>query len=323
MKGASIIFDTNAYIEFCNKYALDLNLVLREVDNLRAKERLLNIENFAAPSTLLELISHLASPSDPFYGVSKCSLLSLYRHTKTENSLYIKIIADSETLLAKYLFNYDYQELVQKWKEIANLIAQIYNSPDDNNIARMRSDILQISHFVLNVENQFISDMFKFVVKGLNSSATDWAPLVNDAKTKRRFLDFINSEVAIIDLAKMYVIKTCIIAGIEPRDINIEILAEKVRSNFPAALKIYMIILKRIAETGCDITKGSRRNWVWDMQLLFYITPNSLLNKRIILVSSDRDIRKAAQISRMSNSVIRLNDYLEFSARGQANLDIT
>jgi len=310
MRNASVIFDTNAYIEFCENYDLNINLVLHEIENLRTKERMLNIDSFAAPPVLLELFAHLADPDDPFYERCKCSLLTLYHHTTIENSLDIRIIADSESLLARLLFNYEYRELIQKWKEIANLLAQIYNRPDENNIARMRNDIRQISQYVQDEENQFVSDMFDFVVKGLNSSATDWAPLVNDEVTKTRFLRFINSEEAIMDLAKMYVIKTCSIAGIRHSNVDMDTLAEKVKSTFPAALKLYMSILKRIAETGCDITQRSRRNWIWDIQLLFYVTPTTLINKEIFLVSSDRDIIKAAEMGGRRNNVIRLNDYL-------------
>ena len=310
MRNASVIFDTNAYIEFCENYDLNINLVLHEIENLRTKERMLNIDSFAAPPVLLELFAHLADPDDPFYERCKCSLLNLYRHTTIENSLDIRIIADSESLLARLLFNYEYRELIQKWKKIANLLAQIYNRPDENNIARMRNDIRQISQYVQDEENQFVSDMFNFVVKGLNSSATDWAPLVNDEVTKTRFLRFINLEEAIMDLAKMYVIKTCSIASIRHNNVDMDTLAEKVKSTFPAALKLYMRILKRIAETGCDITQRSRRNWIWDIQLLFYVTSTTLINKEIFLVSSDRDIIKAAEMGGRRNNVIRLNDYL-------------
>lgn len=310
MRNASVIFDVNAYIEFCENYNLNINLVLHEIENFRTKERMLNIDSFAAPSVLLELFAHLADPDDPFYERCKCSLLTLCRHTTIENSLDIKIIPDSESLLARLLFNYEYRELIQKWKEIANLLAQIYNRPDENNLARMRNDIRKISQYVRDEENQFVSDMFNFVVKGLNSSATDWTPLVNDEVTKTRFLRFINSEEAIMDLAKMYVIKACSIAGIGHSNVDMDTLAEKVKSTFSAPLKLYIMILKRIAETGCDITQRSRRNWIWDIQLLFYVTPTTLINKEIFLVSSDRDIIKAAEMGGRRNNVIRLNNYL-------------
>ena len=310
MRNASVIFDTNAYIDLCGNYELDSNLILNEIENLREKERMLNIDSFAAPPVLLELFAHLADPDDPFYEKCKCSLLTLYCHTNIENSIAIRIIADFESLLAKLLFNYEYRELIRKWEDITNLLAQIYNRPGENNIDRMRNDIRQISQFVQDVENQFVSDMFNFVVKGLNSSATDWAPLVNDEVTKRRFLRFLNSEEAIMDLAKMYVIKTCSIVGIRHSNVDIDSMAEKVKSSFPAALKLYMSILRRIAETGCDITQRSRRNWIWDIQLLFYVTPTTLMNKEILLVSSDGAIIRAAEMGGRRNNVIRLNSYL-------------
>jgi len=310
MRNASVIFDTNAYIDLCGNYELDSNLILNEIENLREKERMLNIDSFAAPPVLLELFAHLADPDDPFYEKCKCSLLTLYCHTNIENSIAIRIIADFESLLAKLLFNYEYRELIRKWEDITNLLAQIYNRPGENNIDRMRNDIRQISQFVQDVENQFVSDMFNFVVKGLNSSATDWAPLVNDEVTKRRFLRFVNSEKAIMDLAKMYVIKTCSIVGIRHSNVDIDSMAEKVKSSFPAALKLYMSILRRIAETGCDITQRSRRNWIWDIQLLFYVTPTTLMNKEILLVSSDGAIIRAAEMGGRRNNVIRLNSYL-------------
>ncbi|UCE38914.1 MAG: hypothetical protein JSW00_06740 [Thermoplasmata archaeon] len=241
------------------------------------------------------------------------SIATSYLHSKFQESDDFRILADAESLLAKSLFNYENIALIQRMNQLAKLAYQIFVNPEENNVNKFRSDFESISNYVNSVRRQFIYDILNFVILNLNPSAKDWNPLKDDDKKRRDFLNYLNSGNAISDLAKMQVIKACAVAKIDPRKVDIKKRSEFVKKYFSAPLYLYIEILKKIAMSGCNLLnpKERRWNWVWDMQILFSATISTLNNKKVLLITTDSEMLKAAENACLSNNVIRLKEYLE------------
>jgi hypothetical protein len=86
-----------------------------------------------------------------------------------------------------------------------------------------------------------------------------------------------------------------------------ESFTRKVEQNFPAPFQLYLEIRKRYIENPkLDITTGSKRNWFWDNDMLFYISKN-IPN---VLVTDDKAMLTAAATAGLSGKTKRLEDYL-------------
>ena len=57
--------------------------------------------------------------------------------------------------------------------------------------------------------------------------------------------------------------------------------------------------------SGFDITKGNRENWVWDFQMLLYISKSS----SNILVTDDKPMNDAAKEAGVKEKILKLQDY--------------
>jgi len=310
MKNLSVIFDTNAYREFSYYFGGDFSEIVNNMEKLVYIERKKEIEAYISPPVLLELFSHLANPNDRAYKNCKYSVIASYIHSKFQESDDYRILADSESTLAKLLFNYEDTALIQKWKVLGNYAYQIFINEDESNINKFRKYFELIAEYVGEVEEQFLSDIFNFVVLRLNPSAINWKPLINEKGKRKAFLNYLNSGNSISGLALMQVYKACNIAKIDPRKIKLDNYTDKAKNAFSAALTLFNEILKRIAESGCNLRNKNRRNWIWDIQILFSVTNNTLNNKNVMLITTDRDMLKAAQDVRLGSNVLRLKEYL-------------
>jgi len=86
---------------------------------------------------------------------------------------------------------------------------------------------------------------------------------------------------------------------------------EVVLQTFATPLHLYREIVKRIIETGCDLTKKSRRNWIWDFQIAFVPGANHIVGGQAVrLITGDQDIVAAAVKAGCGDSVSSLEEYL-------------
>ncbi|HJY63398.1 MAG TPA: hypothetical protein VJ455_04515, partial [Ignavibacteria bacterium] len=69
----------------------------------------------------------------------------------------------------------------------------------------------------------------------------------------------------------------------------------------------------KIIESGLDFTKNRNKNFFWDLDIAFLVGDNIYSkNEKIILVTNDRDILKAARETGCANSIMSLKDYNNF-----------
>lgn len=313
MENFSVIFDTNAYREFTYEYAKNFSEVIDNMEKLVDLEKNKQIEAYLTPPVLLELLAHLANPNDMAYENCKHSVVALYLHSKFQESDNYRIFPDSESLLAKALFNYENEAMIQKINELGNIAYQIYSNTQEVNMNRIRSDFETIANYVNRVKMQFVDDILIFVVLNLNPSAKDWNPLRGDTKKRREFLNYLDSGSAIHDLARMQVIKACQVANKDPKEIDINKYTKYVKKNFSAPLYLYNEILKKIAMSGCNLLQPKQRrwNWIWDMQILFGATMGTLNDKKVLLITTDSEMLKAAVNAGLGNNALKLKEYLE------------
>lgn len=75
---------------------------------------------------------------------------------------------------------------------------------------------------------------------------------------------------------------------------------------------------KKLSNTNFDVEKPERINQVWNQRIL-HISGQSIKNSPIIIVSSDKEMRKAAEETKIDNvsnpfnsNVISMDEYLSW-----------
>ncbi|MCP4256973.1 MAG: hypothetical protein GY774_05530 [Planctomycetes bacterium] len=115
---------------------------------------------------------------------------------------------------------------------------------------------------------------------------------------RNKVLRKLKSNDILVLIASGFVLKSMILAPGRIADSDLTNKAKWVAKPFSPAIHLYKDMLIRIAETGCNISKSERANWIWDIQIAVYIGQGirGIGNKdKLYLISSDSDILKAAR----------------------------
>ncbi len=85
---------------------------------------------------------------------------------------------------------------------------------------------------------------------------------------------------------------------------------------FPLSVGFYKWICSKIVSDNIDMqsktSKEKRWNWQWDYQVSFLISPHTLDNREVILVTSDGDIIEMLRDFGYQNKVLTITEYLEY-----------
>lgn len=306
-----IVFDTNVYREMT--FGKTIGAAKSYFRALRDKEAELGYQAFAHPLVMLELLANLADPKKPNYEYQKSAVSALSEHCFLRNDLdrRIAIIADGESQLCESLYRCHPEEYEMGMENLARLCKQVCESEDNNLLANFRPIFMKLADAVAVKEQHFVEDMRQFVVKALDPNATDWNPLKGDILRRRKILEYVNSDYYLKLMAMCQVFKAQSLLGIQESNKEVANKADFVIKLFKAPLKLYLEILNRIIATGCNVEKPKRRNWIWDIQIAFCVGRGHLAdNRRIILVTRDKDIVAAAKAAGCSELVMTIQEYL-------------
>jgi hypothetical protein len=296
MNDIAVVLDTNVY--------RDLSDRKRVIDPIAETEKYLvamkscRISAYASPFVLMELAAHLADITDPHYDECRSALRAQHHVCSISSGQQLKTIIDSESLVLKALYNVILPESSTTTEQLAKLSHYIYkNTPgviDEKRIIVCKQLKTHLDH----IETQFVSDMWQYVVQQLKPATTGWAPLENDKSTRSVVLESINSKEMLSFIAHAFVIKAMVQARRNESATDVAAKAKLISDKFNTSIQLYREILKRIVETGCNIDKPERRNWIWDMQIALGV--GQMIgddHKELHLVSTDKAILRAAESS--------------------------
>ena len=293
MKDTAIVFDTNACRDICD--SAQVTDPANEWKTYDAPLKSRGIVSFANPYVFMELMSHLADQNDPAFNECRLAVVALY-NLSAVNPHQVRILSDSETLVLRALYGQTLPETDVTTQRICTLALHIVeNTPgvlDHKAIAACQEILGHLSQ----VEQQFISDVWQFVVQELNPSSTGWAPLENDEPMRNIVLNILRSATMPQTIATAFVLKAMHQAQVIESTAEVVSKAGFVGSTFPASIHLYREILNRIVETGCNLNKRKRANWIWDIQIAMGVGQYiETVNKPLHLVTTDGDIVSAAE----------------------------
>lgn len=308
MMNRSVIFDTNAYRVF----AYDQPDPVAAMEALLDREKATGNTAFISPIVLLELGAHLADPADSAYKNCMDAFRIAYLHARANAQGQFNMIPDPESHLTKLLFDKVDESLLNKLMGVGQIAAKLYNDPSESVANEHRADFASMLAWKLNVKEQFINDMYRYVVKDLDPTATDWNPLKNNPTLKRKIRKELKTEKPIDYFAMAQVVKAARLVGEEITSEELIKKAAFVKQVFPAPLYLYRFIFNKIIETGADLTNPKKKRWNWllDIQLLFSISTATMGGRSTLLVTGDQNVRDAAIESGLSDHICSLKEYL-------------
>ena len=302
-----VVFDTNAYRDYCRKMLPGSGWTMKVI---RKYESARSIQAFANPFVTMELASHLSDDQDPDYANCRCAMNALFEHCSTEDGNQLRLVADSESLLAQFLLGQELPAHRQTTETLARLAKAIHSLGVEPMAADAVALCSEIKRQLGERETQFVEDM-RQVVLMLNPACKDWNPFAADPSGRDQALAAARAPGATLTLASAFVIKAHMLLGLPVPGAELRSMSEAVLEHFGPSVTMYLRTLEHIVMTGSDMSKPQRANTIWDMQILMGIgqhfanTPGELM-----LITADAAVRRSAEQAAADEYVCRLDEYL-------------
>jgi hypothetical protein len=302
-----VVFDTNAYRDYCHKILPGSAL---KMEAIRTYESSRQIRALANPFVIMELAAHLTDDQDPDYANCRCALNALVEHCATDDASQLRLVADSESLLAQFLLGQELPTHRQTTEVLAKLAMRVHSFGTDQLDAEAISVCSEIKRQLADREDQFVQDM-RQVVLMLNSTCTDWNPFAADPTGREQALAAVRTPDAVLALASAFVIKVHLLAGVSIPENELRPMSEAVLERFRPSLTMYLRTMEHIIMTGSDMSKPQRANTVWDMQILMGIgQPFADSPGDLMLITADTAVKRAADAASADQYVLQLQEYL-------------
>jgi len=309
MKFKYVYFDTNFYRDLTkNKTPVQIKSRFSTLAKVGLKKK---IDSHIHIYVLFELLSHLSSDSDPNFLNCKNAILAIIHHCRDTKTKEFKFINDFDSELIKYFFNKNRDKTDEVYDICSKLCDYIFIYRDDHYLEGIRQDLKAFTSTVADIEGDFIY-YYKSLINNIEPSVKDWQLNKDDKSMRRKNLRFLNSNEFLNILAKEEVIRLASLANVKITEEQIVKYTAFIIRYFLFPLVIKIEIIRRIIETGFNLSKENRSNWFWDIQLASCVYTNKNMNSiPYIFVTSDQGILKIAKKYDLNERVISKNDYLK------------
>lgn len=308
-EGSAVWFDTNAYRDVA-----DDEIPVALIKTIRDAEKRADVQPVSQPIVLWELLANLsggATASTRWVDAVRAAVLHCWMGDSDGGG--IATLADPESLICMALYDREPDGHAAITTRMHELATAILRDPDWHQYKPIRDHLKVLAQMNRQTESQFVGDLWTYVVKTVDPSATpgDWGPVRNDPQTRSKALAFVRSDDGRLELAVNLAQMAQDLLKISESTTATKQKARWIQKRFATAIQLYGAILERIITTGCNLDKPHRRNWVWDLRIALCVGPShTTRGRRMLLVTGDRDILTAAEASAAADCVIGLRQYL-------------
>jgi len=180
----------------------------------------------------------------------------------------MRFIPDPELQFAKEFYGETDEQYEDLYNNVMYLCKEVNERGSEDNLNDISENLRQVSKAIEMSEDNFVDDVLRQVVNHTDPDASNWQMFENDDEAKDEILSFLDSKDSDVVIGISNALRFRNAAGVTEVNTD-EIFAkgEYLADNYKVPIKLYKEILKRIVETGCDLTKKNRANWLWDMQI--------------------------------------------------------
>jgi hypothetical protein len=294
-----VAFDTNVYRGIADS----------RFDRLRHLERNHSVIGVASYWVAAELLSHLASPSDPDLPHALSALRRLVRHCRQYDGSQptLPFIGDVYSQVAFIVFGRRLPDTADN-AFFAALVGAVADEP--GGLDAHRESLTAIAEQVSNKEAGFAENIWQNIIVASIPEARTWGDLVRNKEKYDQALAELDSPEAERLTAAMLVDGAVEKMGITLSGEDREAKVDEVLRMVPRAVRIHNGILRSLVRDSRDLSKPWNSNTLWDIHIAFCASTFVGLGARPLwLVTNDRPILRAARDTGMDWAIRSLDEY--------------
>jgi hypothetical protein len=197
-------------------------------------------------------------------------------------------------------------------RAVEALVRGLADADEPDDFVRLnRAEFDFIAQHVDKVERDFEQDFWDAIIKPLNPNISSWEELRARPDLLRALEAAMKTPVLKIAFSRMLVLKAADALGISPTARQVDDRTRWLVAYLSVPMALYHLVVRRVAGQGARLNKSERRNWIWDLYILFGIGDDHAANDLpLTLVSSDKDMAAAANTAGFAKFVVSFPDYL-------------
>lgn len=302
---ACVVFDANPYRAlFGNSTPAKAVEVARA---LKARESESSVVAAAAPSVVIELCKHLADPNDVDFDICLPALCALVEHcTYSRDGLRcLRLLPHTEQFLCEPMYGSVPPIIAENSLQVRLAAHCVATSPTRDGLARNASAFAVLSRVVDAVESAYADSL-----RTLTNGADLTRPGAR-SEMRRRVLGIEGRSMA----AGLLVRRARAALGID--DVQDPLYAHNALWVAEAYGVAVDFMVNALAQMLDGANPDNKRNSFWDGELAFFVGANCVSKddgtgidaRPIVVVSGDRDLRRASKLNTNPNCCQTLAEY--------------
>jgi len=307
----SVFFDTNSYRQIVrNKNSTELSELLNLIQSAE-KEK--NIEPISALTVNLELSANLVEGKNGI-NFENClnGLRFLTKHCFDSEKQIIRIASFPFHQISAMMFGalpIDFDKASKRISKHFEIFKSFEKEPN------LTEEFYEFVKMTLTKHEQSFSNSLIGLIKAANFGMEQIHPKMDSKSRKRKLIEFFKSDSYAQNLSVKSLKIVAEILGIKLDDQEFQNRGYFLRKELPISSAFFQWILCEIIQKDIDMntkkSKTKRWNWLWDYQISFLISENTINEGKMILVTSDKEMIQILSENGLKNNVMKIEQYLE------------
>ena len=308
-----VVFDTNAYRNLT--FGLTTDESRKIARKLADAELACGTKALVNPFVIWELVAHLANSGDPAYKNCMNSVVALVEHTRlpVDHLGGVCRAADGETEICRQLFNRIPPIAEQNCANLCKLASYVWRAAPTLSDSNALTNFQVFSAEMDMKEAAWLNHIEALLnaFRALDASCTTPEAQKNEMKKRRAY---INGPGFLRQTALGKVISCACLFGLTLSEVELKTAGDRMEMIFPTSLKLMQKTIAGWFDAPyMDLRNPNRKrgNFIWDTALCFGIgADHAVGGAKILFVTDDDAISKAAIQAGCSDRVMKFNDYL-------------
>ncbi len=311
----AVVFDTNSYRQFVT--GKTTAQVLQDVADMKISEAKKSIQAYGIMVVGMEMLANLPEGEGGFnYKDCLNGAIAMGNHCLDDNLKRPRIIPQPYLHLTRSFFGTVPTEIETRVKNLAGVVDDLRIDVTKAIEHHKKTGTFdQIKDYINKEEAKFSNDIVD-LIDGARQEILRKHPKIAPKQLRTKLLDYIENGPfePFVALAIIYAVSITLQIQL-PKDESIK-RAMSMHLEFPLSVGFYKWICSKIVYDNIDMqsktSKEKRWNWQWDYQVSFLISPHTLDNREVILVTSDGDMTDMLKDFGYQNKVLTITEYLDF-----------
>jgi hypothetical protein len=312
-KKFAVVFDTNSYRQFVNGKTREQ--ALEEIRYLKHLENNNNIKAFGLLVVGMEMLGNLVEGEGGFnFTDCKNGIEVMSNHCFDEAHQAPRIIPQPYLHISRAFFSTVQPEAEQNAKNMGGVINDFrIDSQQAVSSHHSTGTFNNIKNYIDQEEANF-AVLIEQLIDAARQAILKKHPNIAKKDLRIKLLDYIQNGSFEPSCAMAMIIAVAQKIGTKLEHDTLIEKAMELNLELPLSVGFYTWICHKIVNENIDMqSKASREkrwNWQWDYQVSFLMSPHTINDRELILVTSDKDIINMLHTYGYRNKVATIQEYI-------------